>query len=249
MTKIKDIKDLGENEVIHCPTVEEAIEINKVLNLGWTELEIKSNFNHLGDQLCLRPSVKWSWSRIEFYKERGYNIHPASSFLPESFYQVEPKVGDKWTCTNNVMPPYFGIDDYFNHKVTVGKTYEIVSISGSGKTVDVIDDLGKSVGFDTRKDDSMYLPNFFKFHSNPETMIDVNQPSGPMSEAHSSVIIDPMKHELIAIEKDEHEAARKQLWISAWAGVASAFNCKEPESATKWADAALKAFDERFVKN
>jgi len=44
------------------------------------------------------------------------------------------------------------------------------------------------------------------------------------------------------------EKQRRQCWIDAWCAVASAFNCKEPKDATKWADAALKAYDERFNK-
>lgn len=42
------------------------------------------------------------------------------------------------------------------------------------------------------------------------------------------------------------EKERKDCWVKAWCSVASAFNCKEPKDATKWANEALKAFDEKF---
>jgi len=47
---------------------------------------------------------------------------------------------------------------------------------------------------------------------------------------------------------EEHEVKRKEIWIGAWIGVANAVNCRYSSSATKWADEALKAFDERFEK-
>ena len=34
--------------------------------------------------------------------------------------------------------------------------------------------------------------------------------------------------------------------MRAWCSVAGAFNCQKPEDATRWADKALAAFDERF---
>ena len=47
-------------------------------------------------------------------------------------------------------------------------------------------------------------------------------------------------------EKMMHEKMRKQVWLDAWCACASAFNCSQAEVATKWADKALAAFDERF---
>lgn len=49
--------------------------------------------------------------------------------------------------------------------------------------------------------------------------------------------------------KDEltsHNEQRKSLWSSAWIQTANASDCKSTDTATRWADAALKAFDERF---
>jgi len=42
------------------------------------------------------------------------------------------------------------------------------------------------------------------------------------------------------------EKQRRECWIKAWAAAASCWNMERSEKATKWADAALKAFDERF---
>lgn len=44
------------------------------------------------------------------------------------------------------------------------------------------------------------------------------------------------------------DPARERVWREAWCSVAGTFNCSATETATKWADAALAAFDERFRK-
>lgn len=46
----------------------------------------------------------------------------------------------------------------------------------------------------------------------------------------------------------EHENKRKEMWMNAWVGVASAWNCQDSAAATRWADCALKDFDSRFPK-
>ncbi len=43
-----------------------------------------------------------------------------------------------------------------------------------------------------------------------------------------------------------HNAQRKEVWIKAWCSCASAWNCKNTETADRWADDALKSFDSRF---
>lgn len=43
-----------------------------------------------------------------------------------------------------------------------------------------------------------------------------------------------------------HEEQRKYLWVNAWISTANSPDCKKSNIATKWADEALKAFDERF---
>jgi hypothetical protein len=51
------------------------------------------------------------------------------------------------------------------------------------------------------------------------------------------------------MNKDEtlsHKEQRINLWANAWVHTASASDCKSFNTATKWADEALKAFDERF---
>lgn len=52
------------------------------------------------------------------------------------------------------------------------------------------------------------------------------------------------------MNKDEtisHTEQRKNLWSNAWVHTASASDCKSYQTASKWADEALKAFDERFA--
>lgn len=52
------------------------------------------------------------------------------------------------------------------------------------------------------------------------------------------------------MDKDEiikHKQIRMKLWADVWAATCSATDCKKPSTATDYADAALKAFDERFT--
>lgn len=46
--------------------------------------------------------------------------------------------------------------------------------------------------------------------------------------------------------KQEHELMRRKVWSDAWSMTANANDCKATDTATRYADAALKAFDERF---
>ena len=46
--------------------------------------------------------------------------------------------------------------------------------------------------------------------------------------------------------EERHEEMRKLCWIEAWSLTASAVTCRESDTATRWADKALAAFDERF---
>lgn len=39
---------------------------------------------------------------------------------------------------------------------------------------------------------------------------------------------------------------REQVWLTAWAAVARAENCRESSSAKVWADKCLEAFDATF---
>jgi len=48
---------------------------------------------------------------------------------------------------------------------------------------------------------------------------------------------------MINLPKDD---VRMNVWVHVWAMVASANDCKRPESATKFADECLSAFDARF---
>lgn len=39
---------------------------------------------------------------------------------------------------------------------------------------------------------------------------------------------------------------REEVWHRAWIALAAGFNVREHQVATRWADACLAAFDERF---
>lgn len=47
-------------------------------------------------------------------------------------------------------------------------------------------------------------------------------------------------------KKEQYKAERRKVWSDAWCATANANDCKYTETATKYADAALVAFDLRF---
>ena len=160
MTKIKNIKDLGENEVVHCPTEKEAIAICQLMHdagLKWGDGDsLVSNKNYWDRYMantCYRiTKTGVIIERYDFLNEQTATIHPASSFLSESFYQVEPKVGDKWTCLNKNAVLY-------NENITIGSVLE----------QDII--IKRDFYDDALIPKDFFFENF-KFHSNTETMID-----------------------------------------------------------------------------
>ena len=51
---------------------------------------------------------------------------------------------------------------------------------------------------------------------------------------------------MIKDEKLSHAKTRQKLWSEVWARTAGSSNCINLSTPTKWADEALKEFDERF---
>lgn len=161
----KQIKDLGENEVIHTPTEKEAIAICQLMHDAgfYKHVELKllsvSFFTVYKEGTCYDPK-KEQYCDVEFYKEQGYTIHPASSFLPESFYQVEPKVGQLWECAETFN--YFNGRNGDGWDFTKDKLYEINEIR-EDQRLWMRSDQENNCAFLT--EDSRF--KHFKFHSNP----------------------------------------------------------------------------------
>jgi hypothetical protein len=87
------VQDLGENEVIHCPTWIEAEAICKLMHdaglkwgTGTSYLEI-NRWEDYKENTCYRPYGCSYGSLKEEYQDPRYTIHPASAFLPASFYE------------------------------------------------------------------------------------------------------------------------------------------------------------------
>jgi hypothetical protein len=183
----RKIIDLGENEVINTPTVEEAIEINKTLNPQWTEEKVRGLFDAFNGNVCFEKEGTIQKSFAETLIET--KITPASDFLPTEFYKtVEPKVGQVWCCTNNVMPPYEGNPNYFIHKFTVGKTYTLVEDSPKEDAFiqpnpfEIMDDNNERVTFGKGLD----FRNFFRFVSEPADKLKIEEKC-----EHSVSLVDP----------------------------------------------------------
>lgn len=148
-----------------------------------------------------------SWKKI--YDSLPCKIEPipADFVWPMVSEKVEPKVGQVWECVNNVMPPYEGNPDYFSHKFTIGKRYKLKALTPY-KYWHIDDDRGVDVGIDVDGRDTkspIHLSKFFRFVSEPADKLKMQTNVDPaisfegkatmISGAHSSVVVDPMKHE------------------------------------------------------
>lgn len=86
---MKLVTDLKENEVIHCPTLEEAEAICRLMDgagLRWRNGVPYSKITNWAVHkraTCYNPS-KGTYSTHSFYVDEGYTIHKASEFLTET---------------------------------------------------------------------------------------------------------------------------------------------------------------------
>jgi hypothetical protein len=144
---------------------------------------------------------------LDFHKHFRFVSEPADFVWPMVNKTVEPKVGQVWECVNNVMPPYEGNPDYFSHKFTIGKRYKLKALTPY-KYWHIDDDSGVDVGIDVDGRDTkspIHLSKFFRFVSEPADKLKMQTNVDPaisfegkatmISGAHSSVVVDPMKHE------------------------------------------------------
>ncbi len=85
---MKLVTDLGENEVIHCPTLEEAEAICRLMDgagLRWITTNSYLDYNNWesdGKNTCYCPK-QGQFSQLSYYEKKGYTIHKASEFLTE----------------------------------------------------------------------------------------------------------------------------------------------------------------------
>lgn len=208
MTKIKSIKDLGENEVVHCPTEKEAIAICQLMHdagLKWSSgrsLLDYTNWAQYKDQTCYSYSSVVTYAELDFYIQEGKTIHPASSFLPESFYRVEPKVGQLWECVETFN--YFNGGNGDGWDFTKDKLYEINEIA-EDQRLWMRSDQDNNCAF--LSDDSRF--KHFKFHSNPSNMYPTEETTLNTKEEETKQLCDL---EAVGIaESDEPISERKGI--------------------------------------
>lgn len=88
---LRVVTDLGDNECIHCPTEREAEAICKLMHeagLKWVNGDsylTLIKWSEYKSQTYYRPKAG-KRAEISYATEKGYTIHPASDFLPASFY-------------------------------------------------------------------------------------------------------------------------------------------------------------------
>jgi len=85
---MKNIKDLGEKEVIWCKTLDECEAIAELLDKEWLKwcggvsyLEDKVWVNEDVSVFCFNPK-KGNWCWLDYYEEHNYTIHHAKDFFP-----------------------------------------------------------------------------------------------------------------------------------------------------------------------
>ena len=98
---MKNIKDLGEEEVIWCKTISECEAISGLLHkngLAWKNgssyLVFKPYNECIDEGFCFRPKVG-RFDSLELYKDEGYIIHNAKDFLKETPKQVSKEVKEE----------------------------------------------------------------------------------------------------------------------------------------------------------
>jgi hypothetical protein len=92
---MRKIKDLTYNEVIHCPTEQEAIALCKMmheLDFKWASDRKYIDHNYWSEnkeRTCYNPKNRTFESK-EFYLGECKTIYPVSDFLPSHVYQGVP---------------------------------------------------------------------------------------------------------------------------------------------------------------
>jgi hypothetical protein len=92
---MRKIEDLTDNEVIHCPTEQEAIALCKMmheLDFKWESGRKYIDHNYWSDykeRTCYNPKNR-TFTNKEFYLNECKTIYPASDFLPPHVYQGVP---------------------------------------------------------------------------------------------------------------------------------------------------------------
>jgi len=76
---MKSIKDLGPNEVIHCPTEEEASAIVQLMRENGGEWS-RTIWDVYKEQTCYNVTLD-AYCDINYYKRHNYTIHPAADFI------------------------------------------------------------------------------------------------------------------------------------------------------------------------
>jgi hypothetical protein len=86
---MKLVTDLGENEVIHCPTIEEAEAICRLMDgagLRWRtdrSYQEHHNWKTYEEYTCYIPN-NGTFCGVQYATKRAYTIHKASEFLTKT---------------------------------------------------------------------------------------------------------------------------------------------------------------------
>jgi hypothetical protein len=98
---MKHIKDLTEQDCIHCATQEEwdaILEIHNPKRLIQKEIKAAYNTVSLIGEICIGGDGKYG--TLKWYKEHNYTIHPAFDFLTPQV-SVLTEIGDTKVIRHN----------------------------------------------------------------------------------------------------------------------------------------------------
>lgn len=139
--KLKLVTDLGENEVIHCPTLQEAEVICNLMHdasLRWcdglTYNKVKNWILYKG-ATCYYPKFG-QFTNIAHYEKEDYTIHPASDFIARP---KRVKNDEKKPNSNGLLLSHAYIDEatgvQTESALSMGRTLNMATPNKSPKLV------------------------------------------------------------------------------------------------------------------
>ena len=136
---MKNIKDLGPREAIHCPTPELAKKIVELNGDIFDKFDM--DIITMKGEICYDPTAK-AFAEYSWYKARGYTIHQASEFLPSGEEICEHCSGTgiyitgdnerlKCICKEQSIEQPLTEDQKFFRELVVSVAGEICTASGN----------------------------------------------------------------------------------------------------------------------
>jgi len=91
------MRKLNEKEAVHCETLEQFNEINKILGIQFGKKLDASNWSIYGEKTCLSYFLGYGFDEVSWHKQNGFKILSYAEFMVEEW---KPEDGDDvWLIT------------------------------------------------------------------------------------------------------------------------------------------------------